>query len=277
MLNIVLECNDGYFEPAYLTILSIVRRTKEPCSFYILSGDFSEVKPTYTMFGKKHAKYIETMIKSFNPKNSIQIYDFKHIYNKYFSNLKLRKFWKKYWAPYVFLKLFIPFIPNINGKALHLDCDVLVNGDIKEIFAFNIDNIEMLGTRDLFTRYKKLKRYYNGGVLLFNTNLLRKNNTIEKVIGYILRKRPLLAEQDAISYCCNIKRFSTNDFRFNWQKDGIKNDTLIKHFWSFIRLKPSHRGIRPWQIDKVQNILKLHNWDEDYKIFLSERKKWKKT
>lgn len=277
MLNIVLECNDGYFEPTYLTILSIVRRTKEPCSFYILSGDFSDVKPIFTMFSKEKAKLIEKMIKSFNPKNTLKVYDFKPMYDKYFSNLKLRRFWKKYWAPYVFLKLFIPFIPGIKGKALHLDCDILVNGDIKEIFDFDMNGIEILGTRDFFTRYKKFKRYFNGGVLLFNTELLKANNTIQKVIDCILFKRPLLAEQDAISYCCNIQKFPGNDFRFNWQKDGIKPDTLIKHFWSFIRLNPTHRYIRPWQIDKVQNVLKLHNWDEDYKYYLEQKAKWKKN
>lgn len=276
MLKVVYSCNDGYFEPAYLTTLSILRRTQQPIAFYVLSADFSEFKPKFTLFSKEKEQIMKDLVKSFNSQNTFEVIDCRPIYNRMLGDLKWRKFWKKYWSPYIFLKLLMCELPQLTGKVFHVDVDTLFNKDIKEIFDIDMGGAEILASRDIFTRYKHLKRYFNVGALLCDMDKLRVSKSFNKTIEWIKRKRPLIAEQDGISYCCNIKKFPGNDFRFNWQWDGIKDDTVIKHFWSFIRLRPSHRYIRPWQIDKVQNILKLHNWDEDYKFFLQEQKKWKK-
>lgn len=274
MLNVIFECNGKYFEAVYLTILSISRRTKEPCSFYILSADLTDIDPRFTTFTNEQMQHLESMVRDHNPQSTIKLIDCAPQYRKYFSNLKIRTYWKKRWPPYILFKLFTPYLPELKGKALYVDCDILANGDIKEIFDIDMQDNEVLAARDFCIRFRKFKRYHNVGVLLMDLDKLRNSGSFLKAIELINRKRPMLIEQDAINWSCKIKRFGKNDFKYNWQKDGIGSDTVFKHFWCFKRLKPSHTNIKPWDIDKVQNILKLHNWDEDYKYFIEQKKKW---
>lgn len=277
-MTIGFTCNDGYFDGAYLTALSILRRTKEVCHFVLLSGDYTEWRPNFTMFSKEHTKIMEKLVKSFNRKNTFEVIDTRPLWNKHFKNLRWRRIWARWWpSPYTITRLFIYELPQFQNKILFLDVDLMFTGDIKELYDIDLGDKEIAMSRDLFTRYKKFKRYYNSGVMLIDMKKLRQSHNFEKCIKYILEKRPMIVEQDAISFICNAKLFPGNDFRYNYQADYIQPDTLVKHFWGFLRLRPSHRGIKQWQIEKVQQLLGLHTWDEDYKYYLEQKAKWKKN
>lgn len=151
----------------------------------------------------------------------------------------------------------------------------MTNRDIKLIFDLNVNNCEFLACRDYVLKFKYFKKYFNAGVILFNMDEIKKTKLFQKVIDFIHNKKTFCLEQDAFNRCnVSAKEFPHNPYRFNYQWDGIKDDTIIKHFVSGIRLNKKHKKIRQWDIEKVQNILKLHNWDDDYKYFLSEKKKW---
>lgn len=276
MINVVFACNDGYFDAAFVTTLSILRRTKETCKFYLLSGDFSQTNPKFTMFSKQHEQQMNEYVRSYNPNNTFEVIDCKPMYDETFGDLVWRKWWINHWTPYTILRVFIPRITKLSGKTIYLDLDTMLNDDIKKINDVDLGPYEIAATRDIATPFKYFKRYYNAGVLLIDVDKIRNNKTFDKVIDYVKRRKPLVLEQDAINKICRIMRFPGNDYRFNWQKDGIKDDTIVKHFWGYVRLKPSHRNIKQWEVEKVQNILNIHNWDEDYKIYLKEKRSWNK-
>lgn len=273
MITIGFSTNDDWFEGVYLMLLSIVRRTKEPCKFVCLSGNFLDLKSTNKILSQSHAEIIRKMVKHFNPSNEFELVDCTKMFYKHYRELR----WKERWSgPYTMLRTLIHEINCFQGRILFLDSDLMFNRDVKEFFDSSILNIdaELLCTKDFWVRFKYLKRYFNTGVMLVDMDKIRKNKSFEHAIDYIMKKRPTILEQDAFNKCCKVKAFCKDDQRFNYQKNGIKNDTVVKHFISARRIDRKKSKIRQWQIDKVHSILHLHNWDEDYEFFINEKKKW---
>lgn len=106
-----------------------------------------------------------------------------------------------------YLRLFIPkFIPNDIEKVLYLDVDLIVLGNITELFSIDTSNYAACAVEDapndsLIPEYAKLSNYFNAGVLLLNLKKLRAQNFTEKALEFILQKPNLLKfyDQDVIN------------------------------------------------------------------------------
>lgn len=251
-------------------MISILRRTKDRCHFYLLTASFTDVNPNYLAFCPKKAERLNQLAKTFNTNNFFKIINCRKIYDKHCSDLIYRKNWA---TPYAILRTLIFDIPELTGKIIYLDSDTMVNGDLGEFYSFDLEGADLAMAHELTWFCKYGKRYYNNGVTLIDIDQVRKTKSFENVIKFVKEKRPILFEQDGTNYCCKIKCFP-NHKRFNRMGDGIKKDTIVKHFWRNIRLNPKHRGIRQWEVEKVQNVLKIHNWDEDYKIYKKLKEEW---
>lgn len=273
MLTIEISVNDGWFEGTYLMIYSLVKRTKEVCHIYCLSGNFPEFGKNSTILSKKHEQIIDKMVKTFNTNNSFKVIDCTNLFHKELHDIKWRKMWS---GPYAMLRMLCHKIPVLKGKVIHIDTDSMVNGDVKEINDVNLKGHEIAATRDRIILFKNWRRYYNSGVLLMDIDKIRQSKSFEKCIEYMRTKRPYLPDQDAINKFCSIIKFPGDDFRFNYQAPDIKRNTVIKHFLSSYRMNRKKFKIRQWEIDRVQNVLHIHYWDEDYKHFLKEKGKWNK-
>ncbi len=93
-------------------------------------------------------------------------------------------------------------------KVLYLDCDMVINGDIFNLWNTNIDNYQVAAVEDapLFTRHAKLfmppdSRYFNSGVLLINLEKWRTNNTALKIIEFLVKfpERRTYNDQDGLN------------------------------------------------------------------------------
>ncbi|XQP55689.1 MAG: glycosyltransferase family 8 protein [Mycoplasmoidaceae bacterium] len=273
MITIEIGVNDGWFEGTYLMVYSLVKRTKETIQFYCLSGNFTELNPKNIILSKEHEQIIDKMVKSFNPKNSFKVLDCTNLFHKTFPNLQ----WRKMWAgPYAMMRLLLHKIPQFKGKVIHLDIDLMLNGDIRELYDSDLHGAEIAATRDRVLLFKNWRRYFNAGVMLMDIDKIREKKSFDRCVKYVLEKRPFMLDQDAINKYCKIIRFPGDDYRFNYQRPDIKDDTLIKHFFSSYRMNRKKFKIRQWEIDRVQNVLHIHYWDEDYKHFLKEKEKWNK-
>ena len=64
--------------------------------------------------------------------------------------------------------------------------------------------------------------------------------------------------------------------KFNEQRK-LKNDTIIQHFCKRIKWFPIFKtqNIKPWQIKDVQNIYKIHAYDNLYKEYLELKRSFK--
>jgi lipopolysaccharide biosynthesis glycosyltransferase len=111
------------------------------------------------------------------------------------------------WACY--LRLLAPsLLPNID-KVLYLDVDIVVNGNIRNLWEEDITGYSLAGLNDAILSYNLVKDYIgydyykegyiNSGVLLMNLDYWRKNNIQQKMIDYLNTHKVKLSDQDTIN------------------------------------------------------------------------------
>lgn len=274
MLNIIYSCNDKIFDGLYLSILSILRRTKSEIHFHVLTGNLTNLNPDYTALSLDHQSKLDVMIKSFNKNNEFSVIDCAKQYQDYFG--------KEYdvfrFTPYAIFRLFIPSFSCFKGANLYLDVDTLANGDISKAFNVDISKVEMCVCHDyLITLHDNNPNNisFNSGVLLINVDMVRQTKYFDKALELYKKTNPDMADQVVLNECWTKIMTWKNEYRFNYQRNGIEPDTIIKHF-NYTGMHVSDIfNVKPWDMHKVHNILNLHNWDEDYKYFMQQKKQWK--
>lgn len=108
-----------------------------------------------------------------------------------------------------YLRLFTPsLLPNAD-KALYLDCDLIINGNLKELFDTNIDGFAVAAVRNATLSYIIVKYYlgfdywedgyFNIGVLLMNLKFWRERNLQNLLFSYLSSYRVSLQDQDALN------------------------------------------------------------------------------
>ena len=148
-------------------------------------------------------------------------------------------------------------IPNLvqAKKALYLDCDIYINGNIKDIFDINLDNFPIAAVKDPgFQPLEKLKMsgsasYFNAGVLLINLEYWRKINLSKIALEFAINNIEMLsyADQCALNATINGNYYSLKNI-YNFQSghilngdkeqlEELKNSKIIHFTGSF---KPTH-------------------------------------
>ena len=110
-----------------------------------------------------------------------------------------------------YYRLFAPVIlPEEVDRILYLDCDMIVNGRIDELYNCDIDNFALAGVLDedytSDSKYERLgivgsKTYFNAGVLLINLAYWRQHNVTQRCLECIdrLHEKLLLHDQDTLN------------------------------------------------------------------------------
>ena len=124
----------------------------------------------------------EKLTKLATPNSSIQIISLKDE----IEHIKHRFQLRDYYSIETYYRFFIADMFPQYDKVLYLDCDIVVLGDISNLYLTNISNF-LLGAvqEQVMAHYKvfgdyveraldvKVKNYFNAGVLLMNTKLFR--------------------------------------------------------------------------------------------------------
>lgn len=111
-----------------------------------------------------------------------------------------------------YYRIFITSIiddPSID-RILYLDCDIVVNSDISELFKLNFADWPIAAVRDVLYPVKDTHRhniglgyndrYFNAGVLLFNLNMWREKHYEDKLIKFCEEDHyAYFADQDALN------------------------------------------------------------------------------
>ncbi|XQP55688.1 MAG: glycosyltransferase family 8 protein [Mycoplasmoidaceae bacterium] len=269
MIKIVYACNDGYFDGLYLSILSIVRRTRQPISFYLLSGDFTDLDKKYTILSNKHSKIINDLVKEYNSKSSFEVLDCTDLANKY-----IHVKHNKHFSPYANLRLLMHFLKPLTDKLIYLDSDVMVCGDINELYNINVDGYELAACHNWWFRHTLTKNTFNSGVLLINMDECKKTDYFNKALALLNSHSYKWADQTALNKAATkMKYFPGNDYRFNRQSEKIHKGDVIKHFCNRWRGWPFWCNIKQWDVKNVHKHLKIFIFDEDYKIWKESKTK----
>lgn len=271
MIKVVYAGNDLMFDCVFLSILSMARRTKEPLRVYILTMDFTEKNPKFKPFNAKQAEKINEVVSKYHNDFCFEIIDTTDAYNKY---LKDNANEKPAYSPFSMLRLLVDEYDVFDDKLIYLDCDTMVVNDIKQMYDLDMTNLEYRAAHDYMGRFWIKKDYINSGTLLFNMKEIRKTGLLKKCCKLIREKKMYFTDQTALYKCKSSFEFYPNDeFRFNEQRD-IKEDTIVKHFCKGIQYLPYFYvyNIKQTNIKKVHSFLKMHQFDEDYEIYLKEIK-----
>ncbi len=268
MIKIVYACNDKWFDGLYLSILSILRRTSQQINFYLLSADCSNINQKYTIVSQKHVKILSDLVKSFNQQNSFQLIDCKNEYEKFLANSPNAK---TRYSPYTTFRLFLDKFDCFSGKVIYLDVDTMACGDINELAKIELGDNEFAVCHDILGRFWIKKDYFNAGVILFNMDLIKQTKLFDKALDLLSKKKLAFVDQTALYRSATKFMFFENEYRFNNQRK-IKSDTIIKHFCAQIKWWPFFNNIKQWDIKHVHSILKIHDFDQEFDLYLKMKK-----
>ena len=186
-LNIVLASDNNYAPYCATTIASILKNidNNTKCRFYILDGGISDIN-------KMKIEKLK-IIKDF----SITYYDMQDID---WSNLPLNR---KHISTATYYRLIITkLLPKDIDKIIYLDCDVIVNSNIRELYDYCIKDYYVAGIEDVTGKRESEKLnleqdfYFNAGVILLNIKQLRSFDFYKKCVDYFNSNKDIITLQD---------------------------------------------------------------------------------
>lgn len=268
MINLMLCGNDRVFDGMMITLLSISKYTEEPLNVFIMTMDLTDVDEVFKPITQRHSQILENKLKEKNPNNKVTLVDETKIYKEeMLKNINRRT----HYTPYIFLRLLSDKIDILPDKILYLDTDIVCYKDISELYNIDMSNYEIAAARDFIGRKWINRNYLNSGVVLMNLNNIRKTNSFEACRKMCMTRRMVLPDQTALNKCCKTKLILEDKFNEQYKR---REDTVIRHFSMQLLYFPiiRPRNIKPWQIEKVHEILKINDYDDIYEEFLNVKK-----
>lgn len=231
MIHIACNIDDNYAMQCCTMLVSVMYNNQdEDICFHIISHDLSkDIKNKIQLHvGKFHQKVTFYNIPQ-------KLYDsFPAIGNSHITIA-------------TYFRLFIgEILPDDIHKAIYLDCDLIVDGNLKDLWATNIDNHALAAVEDMWSGkddcYKRLQydrqyTYFNAGVLLLNLDYWRKNDLSRICASYMSEHKGELIfnDQDVLNA-------------------QLHNQKLLLPFYWNVQdgLLRRHKRIRPEMLSQVE-------------------------
>lgn len=178
--------------------------------------------------------------------------------NKLREALSLRL--RDYYSVAIYYRMFIPTLFPEMDKAIYLDGDIVVLGDISEFYNTNIDGKLVAAINDRlvldtpeFVRYVedgvgiKATEYFNSGVLVMNLKEFRKQNIEKKFTDLLLQYNfdSVCPDQDYLNVLC---RHSKVLLPIGWNKMPLPDKSFDI---STLKLCHYNSFEKPWRHDGV--------------------------
>lgn len=193
-IPIFFAIDDGYTPFLSVAIKSLIDNASKEYKYLI--------KILHTNVQKGHMD----QIKKYESQNvNIEFVDLSY----YIEKVKDKLYTRDYYTNTTYFRLFLPELYPQYDKVLYLDSDIIVLGDISELYNTDMEtNLvaaapdDIIQTNKVFQDYAELvvgvtkyQHYFNAGVLLMNLDELRKFNFQEKFL-YLLEKVKFSVAQD---------------------------------------------------------------------------------
>ena len=271
MVNILLCGNEKVFDGALTQLISMTNRTQETIRCYIFTMDLTRMKPEYKSISDSQVKFLEKVIKEKNSDNEVIKVDVTDLYEKEFKNCANEG---AYCTPYTLLRLLADKIPNIPDKLLYLDIDIMIGGNIKQLYNIDIEDYEYAAVKEKYGCWVIRPDYINAGMLLLNMKKIKETGLLVKARKLIKEKKMLFADQDAIFWSTTKKKLLPRIY--NEQSKFNKKDTIICHFakrlmfWPY----PHTENFKQWNIEEVHKVLKCYYFDKDLEEYLKLKEEY---
>lgn len=237
-MDIIFATNDNFSQHAAVAIASLLDNNRtHNIIIHLFCIDVAE----------ENIKRISSVVTRYNKEIKIYAID-KHTF-KDFPNPGT-------YSIATYLRLITASLLVNVDKALYLDCDLVVNGDIIDLWNIDIENYGAAGVHDAILSHSIIKDYigydfikegyFNAGVLLLNLKYWRDNDIQNKFFGFLCTHNAKLNDQDAINailhgkikeihpkWNCHVGYFSFPSLVIEEQKKYIKklwSKAIIIHF-----------------------------------------------
>lgn len=270
-MNLLLCGNEKVFDGALTELISITNKTKEEVKCYIFTMDLTRIKTEYTSINDEQIEFLDTVIKTKNPKNSVIKIDVTDLYEKEFGKCKNEN---AYCTPYTLLRLLADLVPEIPDKILYLDIDMMAGDDISKLYNTDITDYEYAAVKEKYGSIFIWPDYINAGMLLLNMQQIKQTGLLEKARDLIKNKKMLFADQDAIYRATTKKKLLPRIY--NEQSKFNKKDTVICHFCKRLLWipYPHTENYKQWQIKEIHKVLKCHAFDNDLEEYVKLKKEF---
>ena len=273
----VLYCGDkNIVDGLIISVLSLLKNVTCKLNVFCLTMDYENEEKKYEPITYGDILVLEKEMKKYNKDNSIKLINITDIVNECLpeANLNTR------FTPYCMLRLYIDKIEEIPSKILYLDNDVVCYKNPEEFYNIDNSNYELVGVLDYYGSniYRKKvfsKDYINSGVLLLNVDLIKKTHLFEKARNRCRNVKMLLPDQSALNKYCKKKLIVSRIYNEQHQEN---EDTVFRHFTTTFKFWPkvTTQTIKPWDIDNLHDILKVHTFDDILEKYIELKKKEEK-
>ncbi len=246
VIPIFFAIDDGYIPFFAVALESLIENSSK--QYYY------SIKVLYTNISEENKKKIN----KYKRENvNIEFVDL----NYYIEKVKDKLYTRDYYTNTTYFRLFIANLYPQYNKAIYLDSDIVVLGDIAELYNQDIGNNliaaapdDVIQTIKIFQEYAEkvvgvadYRNYFNAGILLMNLDEFRKFNFQDKFL-YLLEtiKFTVAQDQDYLNRLCKGK---VKIIDKGWDKMPIGNDDFDEK-----DLKIIHYNLadKPWHYDNIR-------------------------
>ncbi len=213
-----------------------------------------QIKILHTNVQKKHMEQIK---KFENANVNIEFVDLGY----YIEKVKDKLYTRDYYTNTTYFRLFLPELYPQYNKVLYLDSDIIVLGDISELYNTDMGTNLVAAAPDDIIQYNKVfqdyaelvvgvakyQHYFNAGVLLMNLDELRKFNFQEKFL-YLLEKVKFSVAQDQ-DYLNRLCKGRVTLVSHDWDVMPCVNDETKPED---IKLIHYNFAYKPWHFEDIK-------------------------
>ena len=262
--SIVFATDENYADATYVAIYSIIksRNINAQYVFYIFIRDALSDQ-MYSLFMNLQNVFVNVEIRIESIICNSNIYT---VFDRI--------------SPVTFLRLYAPLYVK-DDLCLYLDQDILIHGDVAEIFNFPLENNLIAGAENVnveacFERInsfcgqeilnKTVDKYINAGVILMNLKEMRKQQW-QQLIDKLIEKRFPAGDQDVINVACK-GRIAYMPVCYNYmiKREILESQPLILHYAG---------GKKPWSHPYLYGGEQWWQLCQETEVFERVLEKWK--
>ncbi len=270
----ILYCGDRGIEKGVLiSTLSILKYTSEDLNIFILTAGFVTEEKAYLPVTEGFCQRLQGVLQKESQKKS----DSEQTPNIKVSLIDatkefMRKFPRKNgntsFTPGCMLRLYADMFSELPDRVLYLDNDIVALKNPAKFYNMDIEGHEITGVLDNYgahffhqDRDENKKDYLNSGVLLLNMKMIRETGLFAEARAMCRTKKMFMPDQSSINELCHTKQFVPRKYN---EQAKIREDTVFRHYTTTFEPLPfpHPQKVKPWQIDRLHDILKEHAHDD---------------
>ena len=245
-MNVVISINEKYINPARSMLYSLARHSEEPITVWLLNHSLSdgEIRKLEAFLRKKcHVELVVIPIGD-------TIFDGMPLDSEGALSIE------------VYYRLMIPWLlPQDAARALWLDSDIIVCGDISDYYHMNLQghclavcederyvSAKTRGTDNDRLGLDRSHRYFNAGVLLMDLERIREYCSPEEVchLAQRLKDKLVFFDQDILNCLFQNQVVYVEDRLYNCKASYLEN--APEEVYSDVRILHYYGLNKPWDI-----------------------------